>query len=63
VGAWLEQFPEGDGRRMALEGLINVWGNSDRDAASAWMNRLPEGPLRKQAADLLATLPNAPSTP
>lgn len=63
VGAWLEQFPETDGRQMALEGLINVWGNSDRKAATAWVNCLPEGSLRKQAADLLATLPNASSQP
>jgi hypothetical protein len=63
VGTWLEQFPETDGRQMALEGLINVWGNSDRNAATAWMNRLPEGSLRKQAADLLAALPNASTPP
>ena len=53
VGAWVAQFPAGEGRQMALGNLLNIWGNFDRAAATAWVQGLPDEILRTQAAELL----------
>lgn len=36
AAAWVEQFPEGNLRAMAIENLMDVWSGGNPDAASEW---------------------------
>jgi hypothetical protein len=49
TAAWVEHFPEGPARQVALKNLIAVWGNHQADAAGAWVEKLPPGNFQFQA--------------
>jgi len=49
AAAWVEQFPESEVKRTALENVVKLWADKDAQKVGAWLNSLSNGSMRDTA--------------
>lgn len=54
AATWVQHFPVGELREIAVRNLIAVWSQGGSEAPASWLNSLSEGAIREIGADALA---------
>ncbi len=52
--AWVEKFPDGEGRREALDGVLSTWTQMDPEKVTDYALALPAGEAKDSAVGTIA---------